>query len=333
LTPIACQRTIAQLERETILDAFALNRSRLMRYAWLSIAAALVTMGLKGLAYWLTGSVGLLSDALESSVNLFGALMALAMLSVAARPPDEEHAYGHSKAEYFSSGFEGSLILVAAVAIAIAAVNRLLHPQPLEQVGLGLAALGVATLVNLLVARVLVATARNQSSVTLEASASHLMSDVWTSVGVIAGVVATVVTGWVWIDPLIALCVAGVILKSGIRIVWLSIRGLSDSALPTVELERIRVVLDRYESDQVQFHALRTREAGARRFVTMHVLVPGEWTVDKGHELLERIEADLRGALPNLTVFTHMESLNDPASWQDMALDRSEPPTADASPG
>ena len=303
-----------------------------MRYAWLSIAAALVTMALKGAAYWLTGSVGLFSDALESMVNLLGAIMALAMLSVAARPPDEEHAYGHSKAEYFSSGFEGSLILFAAASIAIAAIQRLLHPQPLEKVGLGLTALVVATLVNLLVARVLFVAARSQNSVTLEASASHLMSDVWTSVGVLGGVAAVALTGRVWIDPLIALCVAANILKSGFRIVWLSIRGLSDSALPAVELERIRVVLNQYECDEVQFHAMRTRAAGARRFVTLHVLVPGEWTVDKGHELLERIEADLRAVLPNLTVLTHMESLNDPASWQDMALDRSEPPATDASP-
>ncbi|MEI6606527.1 MAG: cation diffusion facilitator family transporter [Verrucomicrobiota bacterium] len=298
------------------------NRANLTRFAWLSIAAALVTIMLKSAAFYLTGSVGLLSDALESLVNLMGGMMALAMLTIAARPADEDHAYGHSKAEYFSSGVEGSLILVAALSIAVTAVPRLLHPQALEQVGMGLAVSVLASLINLGVAMLLLRVGKKHHSITLEANAHHLLTDVWTSVGVLAAVAAVACTHWLWLDPVVALLVALNILWTGSRIVWRSVSGLMDLALPAADLATVRDVLSSYQNEEIQFHALLTRQAGARKFVSMHVLVPGAWTVQHGHELLERIEQDIRTALPNSTVFTHLESLDDPASWADETLDR-----------
>jgi len=298
------------------------ERSSLTRFAWLSISAAILTIALKAVAYILTGSVGLLSDAMESLVNLVGALMALAMLTVAARPADEDHAYGHSKAEYFSSGVEGTLILIAAVSIAVAAAQRLISPKPLEQIGLGLAVSVAASLVNLFVALVLLKAAKSYQSITLKANAHHLLTDVWTSLGVLVGVGAVAFTGWERLDPIVAFIVAGNIVWSGIRIVRESVSGLMDTALPVEEINTIQNVLDRYCQTDIQCHALRTRQAGARRFVSLHVLVPGDWTVDRGHKLAERIEDDIRSSLPNVTVLTHLESIHDPASWEDMHLDR-----------
>jgi cation diffusion facilitator family transporter len=294
----------------------------LTRYAWLSIAAAVATILLKGWAYLLTGSVGLLSDALESFVNLAGALMALAMLTVAARPPDEDHAYGHGKAEYFSVGLEGALILVAAASIAIAAVDRLLHPRALEQVGVGLAVSVVASAINFAVAMVLMRAARAHRSATLEADAHHLLTDVWTSAGVLVGVGAVVLTGWQWLDPVVALAVAVNIVWTGSRIMYKSVAGLMDAALPEEDQRVLRALLQRYAEQGIEYHALRTRQSGARRFVSLHVLVPPEWSVQQGHDTLERIEADIRRALPPVTVFTHLEPLGDPAAMGDLDLHR-----------
>ena len=302
------------------------TRSSLTRYAWLSIGAALVTIALKAAAYFLTGSVGLLSDALESVVNLASAVMALAMLTIAARPADETHAYGHNKAEYFSSGMEGALILVAAASIGFAAVRRLLTPQPLEQVGLGIAVSMMAALVNLVVALILLRAGRQHQSVTLEADAHHLLTDVWTSLGVLAGVGLVVLTGWQRLDPIVALAVTLNIVLTGVRIVRTSVLGLMDTALPADEQIVLRAILDRHAAGSgIEFHALRTRQSAARRFVSVHVLVPGGWTVQRGHQLLEGIEADIRSALANVSVFTHLESLDDPASWDDEILDRAAP--------
>jgi len=299
-----------------------MNRAFLTRFAWISIAAAVITIVLKTAAFYLTGSVGLLSDAIESLVNLVGGIMALAMLTIAARPADEDHTYGHSKAEYFSSGVEGTLILVAALSIAFAAIPRLFQPQELQQVGIGLAISVVASLVNLGVALLLLRVGKKNHSITLEANAHHLLTDVWTSVGVLAGVGLVVITGWLWMDPVVALLVAANIIWTGTHIVWRSISGLMDLALPPEDLATVRQVLDTYQHEQVQFHALRSRQAGARKFVSVHVLVPGTLTVHQGHALLEQIEADIRAALPNSSVFTHLESLEDPASWEDQGLDR-----------
>lgn len=300
-----------------------LHRGSLTRFAWLSIGAAVATIGLKAGAYLLTGSVGLLSDALESLVNLVAAVVALVVLTVAARPPDEDHAYGHGKAEYFSSGVEGGLILIAAVSIAYAAITRLLDPQPIEQAGLGLVISVAASVINLVVARVLMQAGRHYHSITLEADAHHLMTDVWTSVGVVIGVAAVALTGWERLDPIIALIVAANIIWSGARLLQRSALGLLDTALPADERAQVVAILTAHsEREGTQYHALRTRQAGARRFVSVHILVPGSWTVQSGHALLERIESDVRAALPNTTTFTHLEPIEDPESFEDQTLDR-----------
>jgi cation diffusion facilitator family transporter len=297
----------------------------LARFAWLSIAAALVTIALKALAYRLTGSIGLLSDALESLVNLGAALLTLGMITLAARPPDDEHAFGYGKAEYFASGAEGALILLAAAAIAWAAARRLIAPQPIESAWLGSVVSIAASLVNLAVARVLLAAARRHHSIALEADAHHLMTDVWTSVGVVAGIATVAATGWQVLDPLIALAVAAQILRTGGKLVRRSLRGLLDPSLVAHEQEALRHVLARHAGGEVQFHAVRTRQAGARRFVAMHVLVPGDWSVRRGHALCERVEADVAAEIPNATVFTHLEAVDDPTSFEDQGLDRSRP--------
>lgn len=299
-----------------------MDRSSLTRFAWLSIAAAVATIVLKSGAYWLTGSVGLLSDAVESLVNLAGGVMALLMLKVAARPADDEHAYGHGKAEYFSSGVEGTLIVLAAGSIAYAAVLRLLHPKPLEEIGIGLGISVAASVINLAVALVLLRAGRRRNSITLEANAHHLLTDVWTSVGVVVAIAAVALTGWSWLDPVVALAVAANIVRTGVGIVRRSVAGLMDTALPPADLAEIAQVLQTHEDGGVRFHNLRTRQAGARKFVNFDVLVPGAWSVQRGHDRVEQIEAELRRALPGTTIFTHLEPIEDPASWSDAGLDR-----------
>ncbi|HKI45243.1 MAG TPA: cation diffusion facilitator family transporter [Balneolales bacterium] len=300
------------------------DRSSLTRFAWLSIIAAILTIGLKAAAYFLTKSVGLLSDAMESLINLAGAIMALSMLTIAARPPDEDHPYGHSKAEYFSSGLEGSLIVIAAVSIGYAAIERLIYPRPLEQIGLGLIISVFASLINLGVALILLKAARQYNSITLKANANHLFTDVWTSAGVLIGVGLVVLTGWNPLDSIVALIVAGNIIWTGFRIVRQSIHGLMDTAWEATDQQRLLELLKPYVESGIDYHALRTRQAGARRFVSIHILVPGEWTVDRGHLLLEQIEADIRDNFSNVTVFTHLEPLENPVSWKDVNLDRGE---------
>ena len=292
-------------------------------YAGLSIVAAIVTIALKVGAYLLTGSVGLFSDAAESSVNLVAAIGAFLALGTAARPPDEEHAYGHTKAEYFSSALESVLIIVAAVWIAITAIGRLLEPQPLENLGVGLAIVLVAAGINGAVGVVLLRGGRRLRSAALRADGQHLLTDVWTSLGVVVGVFLVWFTGWLVLDPLIALLVAGNIVWIGVRLLNDTAHGLLDTALPPEEQEIITDIQSRYEEAGIEFHALRTRNAGRRRFVSMHVLVPGEWSVKRGHDLSERIEKDITQALPMTTVFVHIEPLEDPVSWQDQELDRS----------
>jgi cation diffusion facilitator family transporter len=296
----------------------------LKRYAWLSIAAALATILLKGWAWWVTGSVGLLSDALESFVNLAGAMMALAMLSLAAMPADDNHAHGHGKAEYFSSAFEGFLILIAAAGISYAAVERFLNPQPLEAVGIGLAISAVASVINLATGRILMNVGRKHKSITLEADAHHLLTDVWTSAGVITGVGLVWLTGWLWLDPVIALLVALNIVWTGWQLLQRSAAGLMDVSIPDDEIQSIEAILDTYRQQGLRFHALRTRQAGTRAFITLHVLVPGAWTVQLGHDWLERIEADIRQTIANVHITTHLEPIEDPVSLADQGLDRHE---------
>ncbi len=291
-------------------------------YAALSVGVAVVTISLKLGAYFLTGSVGLFSDAAESVVNLVAAVAALWALTLAAQPPDEEHAFGHDKAEYFSSGLESALILVAAGWIGWTAWGRLMDPQPLENVGIGLAITLVATAINGVGALIILRAGQRLRSITLRADAHHLFTDVWTSLGVVVGVAAVALTGWLVLDPLIALIVAANIVWTGVRLLRDTLQGLLDRALPAEDQETISKVLARYEREGIRFHALRTRAAGQRRFVSMHVLVPGRWTVQKGHDLSEEIEKDLGEKLPGSTIFIHIEPSEDPASFEDVGLDR-----------
>ena len=305
-----------------------MNRNHLTRFAWLSIAAALATIAIKAGAWWLTGSVGLLSDALESIVNLVAAAMTLWMLALSARPPTEEHAYGYSKAEYFSSGLEGALIFAAALAIAWTAIDRLLHPQPLERVGLGLGLSLGATAINFIVARVLMKAAHRYQSIALEADAHHLMTDVWTSAGVVVAVGAVALTQWNWLDPVIALAVAGNIVFTGFSLVRRSALGLLDRSLPAEQRAAIESLLQKHRANDIDFHALRTRAAAGRSFVSVHLLVPGTWTVQQAHDVAEQIEGEIEAAVPGVSVFTHTEPREDPTSYDDIPLDRVRPSTA-----
>lgn len=287
-----------------------LDRSHITRFAWLSIAAAVITIGLKTAAYFITGSVGLLSDALESIVNLVGALMALGMLIIAARPPDEEHTFGHSKAEYFSSGVEGTLILIAAGSIAFTAIERLINPKPLEQIGIGLIVSVVASLVNLGVAIIINRAGRKYNSISLISNSRHLMTDVWTSGGVLLGVGAVAVTRWQVLDSVVAILVALNIVWTGFHIMRSSVSGLMDSALPKEDLDIIHTVLAKYQKSGLEFHDLRTRQSGSMKFISLHVLVPGDWTVDHGHKLASDVEDELKKSLADSVIFTHLESIN-----------------------
>jgi len=294
------------------------NRASLTRFAWLSIAAGAVTLLLKVLAYQLTGSVGLLSDALESVVNLVGAVMALCMLTLAAQAADEKHAFGHSKAEYFSSAVEGMLIVVAAIGIAYTAIERMLHPRPLEQVGLGLLVSVGASVVNFAVARILMKAGQQHRSITLEADSQHLMTDVWTSVGVIGGVGLVALTGWTVLDPIVALLVSANIVWTGVQLVRRSVDGLMDVVLPEEEQALIEGVMAAYREKKVAFHALRTRQAASRRFISVHMLVPGDWTVHDAHHMAEDFEGDIHAALGDVLVTTHLEPIDDETSFNDI---------------
>ena len=301
------------------------SRSGLGRILWLSVAAALVTISLKTLAWWLTGSVGFLSDALESVVNLVAALVAMLMLHWATLPPDEQHRFGHEKAEYFSAGFEGGLIVLAAVAIGWTAVARLIHPQALDDVGVAAALSGVASVVNLAVGLTLIRVGRRSRSITVEADGRHLLTDVWTSVGVIVGVVIAAATGWHWLDPTVALLVALNIVITGISLLRRAGGGLMDRALPPAEQEALEGVLATYRRDGTSFHAVRTRQAGQRSVVSLHVLVPGLWNVGRAHALVDGLERDIRSALPGAEVTTHIEPIEDPASLADAEFEREKP--------
>lgn len=296
--------------------------AQLTRFAWLSIGAAILTITLKLGAYWLTNSVSLLSDALESLVNLVAAIVALVALNVAARPPDEEFAFGYSKVEFFSSGFEGGMILIAAGSIAVTAVPRLIHPQPIEQVGVGLLISTIASLINLGVSLVLTSAGNRYGSITLQADAKHLMTDVITTAGVLVGVGLVSISGWLRLDPIIALLVAGNILYTGLRLLRQAGLGLLDVSLPAKDIQAVREILQSYSKQKVEFHALRTRSAAGRGFVSMHLLVPGNWSVKRSHELAEEVESKIRQRLPHIAVFTHVEPLDAPISFEDASLDR-----------
>lgn len=296
------------------------SRGDLSRFALLSIAAAVVTIALKVTAWQITGSVGLLSDAAESAVNLVAAVGAFVALRVAARPADAGHNFGHTKAEYFSAVIEGVMIFVAAGAIIVTAIDRLINPAELEAVGPGLAISVGATVINGAVAVVLLRAGRRHRSITLEADGKHLMTDVWTTVGVVFGVFLVAVTGWLRLDPLIAMAVAINILVVGSRLIWRSAAGMMDAALPESDLAAIDATLSAHRDCGVVFHDIRTREAGHRRFVQMHMLVPGEWSVQHAHDLAEEVEGELRAALSHLDVAIHVEPVDDPRAYESWRL-------------
>jgi len=295
--------------------------SPVVRFALLSVAAAVVTFVLKLVAWQFTGSVTLLSDALESVANLAAALVAVASVTVSARPADDEHAYGHTKVEYFAGGVEGALILVAAAGIGWNAVDRFFHPQALTGFTSGLLVSVLASGINLLVARLLLRAAGRYHSVALRADGQHLMTDVWTSVAAVTGLVLVKLTGWPWLDPALGLLLAFHIVFTGVQLVHQSMLGLMDTGVPAGDLGKIKAVLAEYEGQGLLWHALRTREAGARRFMSVHLLVPGEWSVQRGHDLAEEVEAALRAAVPRLHVLTHLEPIEDPVSFRDATLD------------
>jgi len=286
----------------------------------LSILAAIATVGLKSSAWLLTGSIGLLSDALESGINLVAALVAYFALWYSTRPADKEHTYGHEKIAFFSSGLEGGLIIVAALGIIYTAILRLISPVALEALGVGTLLTGVATIINLLVAQILLRTGRKHNSIILEADGQHLMTDVWTSAAVIAGLLVVKFTRLHRLDPLIALAVAANIIWTGFTLVRRSFHGLMDAALPEAELARLRTAISSRLEPGTTYHALRTRVAGARLFADCHLLVPGRWTVQEGHDLGDRIENAVREAFPGLELTLHIEPIEARASWEDSQL-------------
>lgn len=292
----------------------------LTRYAWLSIAAAVATITLKAGAWWITGSVGLLSDAAESVVNLIAAVVALIALTLAAKPADKAFHYGRTKAEYFSAAVEGLMIIVAASAIIYFSVDRLIHPRPIESIGIGLLISLLASLINGGVALVLTDAGRKHNSITLRADGKHLMTDVVTSVGVLLGVGLVWVTGWPWLDPLVAMLVGLNILITGGRLLGESSRGLLDESMSKEDHARIRAVLDSYAGPSVRFHAMRTRISGSRSFLEFHMLVPGGWTIQHGHDLLEDLVDELVAEFPGLQVLGHLEPIEDPRSYEDIEL-------------
>lgn len=301
----------------------------LTRYGWYAVAAALATMALKFGAWALTGSVGLLSDALESTVNLAAGILMLLALRVSAQPPDDTHQYGHEKAEYLSAAAEGLMIIVAAALIVWTAVDRLLHPRPLEQMTVGLTISTSAAIVNLVVGLWFVRLGRRNHSRALEADGRHLLTDVVTSAGVVVGLGLATLTGWERLDPLVAMTVGVNIVVTGGRVLWGSVSGLMDPTLPPEEQATLDAVLAGYAERGVAFHAVRSRQSGHRRFVSLHVLVPGAWSVSRAHGVVEQLEADIRTALAHLdalTVFTHLEPLEDRRSYRDAHLDREPPP-------
>ncbi|MGM0384906.1 MAG: cation diffusion facilitator family transporter [Actinomycetota bacterium] len=292
----------------------------LRKFAWLSIGAAVVTIALKTAAWVMTGSVGLLSDAAESVVNLVAAVVALIALTVAASPATDRYTYGRTKAEYFSAAIEGMMIFVAASVILVSAVERFINPRPLENVGIGLLVSMVAAAVNGAVALVLLRAGRRYRSLTLAADGHHLMTDVVTSVGVVVGVGLVWLTGWDRLDPIVAFAVGVNIIVTGIRLLTESMRGLLDVTIPEEENARITEILRRHTTEQTGFHGLQTRVSGRERYASVHVLVPDDWTVHRGHAFIDEVERELREAVPGLIVLTHLEPISDPASYEDIPL-------------
>ncbi len=298
------------------------KQKSLTSFIWLSVLAAVITISLKAAAYFVTGSVGLLSDALESVINLVAAISALFFLKLAEKPPDEDHVYGHTKAEYFSSIIEACLIIFAAISIGYTAIDRIIHPKQLDMIFLGLVISTAASLINLVVAVTLLRVGKKHNSITLQADGHHLLTDVWTSVAVIIGIALVSLTNIQILDPIVALLVAGNIIFTGYTILKQSALGLMDTSLQKTDLEKIRKVLKSFNNQGITYHGLRSRQSATRSFMSVHILVPGDWSVQKGHDILEEIEKNIREQFPYLTVFTHLEPAEDPKSMDDISLDR-----------
>lgn len=305
----------------TSLHEPAAARPDLRKYAWLAIGTAVLTVLLKASAWAITGSVGLLSDAAESMVNLAAAIVALVMLTIAARPADDSHHFGHTKAEYFSAALEGIMVFVAAASIIYLGIDRLLNPRPLESLGIGLGISLTAAVLNGIVGRLLVKVGTRHRSITLRADGRHLLTDVYTSVGVVVGLGLAWLTGWNWMDPVIAILVGVHILVTGYRLIAESSAGLMDASLSPEDNARIQAILDAHtEKGRIEFHAVRTRESGARQFMEMHMLVPGDWSVQRGHDVMEDLVDEIVAQFPAMRVTGHLEPIADPRSYEDMAL-------------
>ena len=287
------------------------------KYIWLSVAASITTILLKGSAYFITDSVGLLSDAMESFVNLAAAIMALALITIAMAPPDKKHPFGHNKAEYFSSAIEGILILLAAVVIGYTSIERIINPRALQEVWTGVLISVIASLINLFVALAILKAGKRYNSITLEADARHLLTDVWTTGGVLSGILIVKFTGWLILDPVIAVIVALNIVFTGIKLIKRSVGGLMDEALPEDLVNTVKNILDKYTDDEITYHSLYTRKAASKNFISLHLLLPCCWHISRGHELTKKIENDILAVFPDSDVFIHIEPLNDLDAFDD----------------
>lgn len=294
-----------------------IQRKSLAPIVWFSIIASILTISIKSAAYYITSSVGFLSDAMESFINLAAGILAFVMLTIAARPPDKEHPFGHDKAEYFSSLIEGVLIVLAAIGIVYAAINRMYHPRQLDELNMGMLLSFLASLINLATSRILLHYGRKHNSITLEADSQHLMTDVWTTVGIIFGILLVKLTNWQLLDPLMAIAVAISIVYTGTKIIIRSTDGLMDTKLSEKELIVIRQILTRYKVEEIDYHALYTRQASSKRFISFHLLFPGDFTIYKAHEISKKIEKEIKAEFPYSDIFIHLEPINDPDAFDD----------------
>lgn len=298
----------------------SIKKKSIASIVWFSIIASILTISIKSLAYYFTGSVGFLSDAMESFINLAAGIVAFAMLTIASRPPDKEHPFGHDKAEYFSSLIEGVLIVLAALGIIYTAVNRIYNPQPLEELNIGMALSIFATLINFVTARILMYYSKKHNSITLEADSHHLMADVWTTIGIILGILLVKITDWQILDPVMAIIVAISIIYTGAKLIIRSSNGLMDKKLDDKELIIIKQILERYKVIGFDYHALYTRQAASKKFITFHLLIPDDLSINKAHEYSKIIEREITIEFPNTDILIHLEPLNDPDSLDDLLL-------------
>lgn len=299
-----------------------IQKKSLAPIVWISIVASILTISIKSAAYYITDSVGFMSDAMESFINLAAGIVAFRMLSISVRPPDKDHPFGHDKAEYFSSLIEGSLIVLAAIGIIYTAVNRLYNPQPLQELNIGMMLSIFATLINFVTARILLYFSRKHNSITLEADSHHLMADVWTTVGIIVGMFLVKLTNLQVLDPIMAILVAISIIYTGTKLVIRSTDGLMDTQISEKDLIEIRQILDTYKSrENIEYHALYTRQSSSKKFISFHLLFPGDMSVYQAHDMTKKIEKDIKEKFSYSDVFIHLEPINDPEAFDDGLID------------